>query len=64
MNPSRQYVPLLILERKLRFEQAAISSMTPCFLIRVTINYLSSLAVMESFILTHIFLRRSPILLA
>ena len=46
MNPSRQYVPLLILERKLRFEQAAILSMTPCFLIRVIINYLSSLAVM------------------
>ena len=46
MNPSRQYVPLLILERKLRFEQAAISNMTPCFLIRVIINYLSSLAVM------------------
>ena len=46
MNPSRKYVPELILEGKLRFEEAAILSMLACFLIRVTINYLSSLAVM------------------
>ena len=46
MNPSRQYVLELTLEGKLRYEQAAILGMTACFLIPVTINYLSSLAVM------------------
>ena len=64
MNPSRQYVPELTLEEKLRFEQAAILSMTACFVIPVTINYFSSLAVMESFISTHIFLRHFPMILA
>ena len=64
MNPSRQYVPELTLEENLRFEQAAILSMTACFPIPFAINYFSSLAVMESFISTHIFLRHSPILLA
>ena len=45
MNPSRQYVAELTLEEKLRFEQPAILCMTACFLIPVTINYFSSLAV-------------------